>query len=63
MFFAVTMWTHAPLSICRTSMKLGSNAKMYGYDSAKDVGVPSQSIFHSGRARHPLRLTKNENSE
>lgn len=28
MFFAVTMCTSAPLSMCRISMKLGSNARM-----------------------------------
>lgn len=43
-------------------MKFGSNARMYGYDNANELGVPSHEIFQSGRARHPLRLTKNEKS-
>ena len=52
-FFAVRMYTKLPVSMFRISMKLGSNARMYGWKIANEVGVPSHVIFHSGNARQP----------
>lgn len=63
MFLAVIICTNALVSKLRISIKLGSNAKRYGWLSAKVCGRPSQQMSQSGRARHPCRLTKKEYSE
>ena len=62
MFLAVMICTNALVSKCLISMKLGSNASRYGWLRANVFGLPSQSIFQSGLARHPFLFTKNENS-
>lgn len=54
------MLTSIPVSICLISIKLGSNARIYGVKMANAFGVPSHVIIQSDLARHPLRLTKNE---
>jgi hypothetical protein len=61
-FFAVRILTSIPLSKCRISMKLGSKARIYGLKIANACGFPSHTIFQSGLARQPLRLTKKEKS-
>lgn len=63
MFLAVMICTKALVSKLRISIKLGSNAKRYGWLSANVCGRPSQQMSQSGRARQPCRLTKNEYSE
>jgi hypothetical protein len=37
-FFPVMMVIRLPVSTCRISMKLGSNARIYGGERANDIG-------------------------